>query len=68
MDDLIILKWENGEQKGLAVKTLSDEFKWDQLGDLYSWFTESHSFLSLHELKEILDNNVNNILKIIDGT
>ncbi|HEO7776909.1 TPA: ClbS/DfsB family four-helix bundle protein, partial [Streptococcus agalactiae] len=35
----LVLKWEEDERKGLQVKTPSDEFKWNQLGELYQWFT-----------------------------
>ena len=31
----LVLKWEEDERKGLQVKTPSDEFKWNQLGELY---------------------------------
>lgn len=37
----LVLKWEEDERKGLQVKTPSDEFKWNQLGELYQWFTDS---------------------------
>lgn len=35
----LVLKWEEDERKGLQVKTPSDEFKWNQLGELYSGFS-----------------------------
>jgi hypothetical protein len=31
----LVLKWEEDERRGLQVKTPSDEFKWNQLGELY---------------------------------
>lgn len=31
----LVLKWEEDERKGLQVKTPSDKFKWNQLGELY---------------------------------
>ena len=31
----LVLKWENDEKQGLEVKTPSDMFKWNQLGELY---------------------------------
>ena len=31
----LVLKWEEDERKGLQAKTPSNEFKWNQLGDLY---------------------------------
>ncbi|HHK2027617.1 TPA: ClbS/DfsB family four-helix bundle protein, partial [Streptococcus pyogenes] len=31
----LVLKWEEDEKKGIDVKTPSDKFKWNQLGELY---------------------------------
>ena len=31
----LVLKWEDDEKKGLEVKTPSEDFKWNQLGELY---------------------------------
>lgn len=62
----LLLKWEENEKKGLEVKTPSDKFKWNELGKLYEWFNESYSNKSLKELKSILDENINKILKLID--
>ncbi|HEP4516575.1 TPA: ClbS/DfsB family four-helix bundle protein, partial [Streptococcus pyogenes] len=30
----LVLKWEEDEKKGIDVKTPSDKFKWNQLGEL----------------------------------
>ncbi|MEQ3346826.1 ClbS/DfsB family four-helix bundle protein [Peptoniphilus senegalensis] len=62
----LLLKWEEDEKKGIDVKTPSDKFKWNELGKLYEWFNESYSNKSLKELKIILDENINKILKLID--
>lgn len=62
----LLLKWEEDEKKGIEVKTPSDKFKWNELGKLYEWFNESYSNKSLKELKSILDENINKILKLID--
>ena len=62
----LLLKWEEDEKKGLEVKTPSDKFKWNELGKLYEWFNETYSHLSLEELKNILDGNINKILELID--
>ena len=48
----LVLKWEADERKGLHVKTPSDDFKWNQLGELYQWFTDTYAYLSLQELKD----------------
>ncbi|HEO7744309.1 TPA: ClbS/DfsB family four-helix bundle protein, partial [Streptococcus agalactiae] len=55
----LVLKWEEDERKGLQVKTPSDEFKWNQLGELYQWFTDTYAHLSLQELKAKLNENIN---------
>ena len=58
----LVLKWEEDERKGLQAKTPSNEFKWDQLGDLYQWFNDTYAHLSLREPKRAL---VNKKLKIV---
>lgn len=62
----LLLKWESDERAGLEVKTPSDKFKWNQLSELYQYFTQTYAHLSLKELKFGLDNNINNIYKMID--
>ena len=44
----LVLKWESDERNGLHVKTPSDDFKWNQLGELYQWFTDTYAYLSFH--------------------
>ncbi|MBU0278338.1 ClbS/DfsB family four-helix bundle protein [Gemella sp. zg-1178] len=63
----LILKWEEDERKGLKVKTPSDKFKWNQLGELYQWFNETYAHLSLQELKDKLNENVNSIYAMINS-
>lgn len=36
----LALKWELDDRNSLEVKTPSDQFKWNQLGELYQWFTD----------------------------
>ena len=62
----LLLKWEEDERKGLEVKTPSDNFKWNQLGELYEWFTDTYAHKSLNELKEELTKNVEDICFMID--
>ena len=50
----LVIKWESDERKGIPVKTPSDNFKWNQLGELYQWFTDTYAHLSLQELKDML--------------
>lgn len=63
----LVLKWEEDEREGLQVKTPSDEFKWNQLGELYQWFTDTYAHLSLQELKAELNENVKSICAMIDS-
>ena len=58
---------QEDERKGLQVKTPSDEFKWNQLGELYQWFTDTYAHLSLQELKAELNENVKSICAMIDS-
>lgn len=63
----LVLKWESDDKAGLEVKTPSDKFKWNQLGDLFQWFTDTYAHLPLLELKNILDKNIKDIYGMIDG-
>ncbi|WP_079121660.1 ClbS/DfsB family four-helix bundle protein, partial [Streptococcus pneumoniae] len=44
-----------------------DKFKWNQLGELYQWFTDTYAHLSLQELKAKLNENINSISAMIDS-
>lgn len=61
----LILKWEEDEKKGLEVRTPSDNFKWNELGKLYKFFTDEYAHLSIKKLKSKLTDNVNDICKMI---
>ena len=63
----LVLKWESDERNDLHVKTPSDDFKWNQLGELYQWFTDTYGYLSLQELKDMLKENINSIYEMIDS-
>lgn len=63
----LLLKWEHDERNGLDVKTPSDKFKWNELGKLYQYFTDTYANLSLSELKNKLRENVDAIGKMIDS-
>lgn len=63
----LILKWEDDERNGMEVKTPSDQFKWNQLGALYQWFTDTYAWMSIHELRTMLDSNINEIYNMIDS-
>lgn len=63
----LVLKWEEDEKNGLEVKTPLEGFKWNKLGDLYQYFTQTYAHLSLKELKEKLKNNIESIYDMIDS-
>lgn len=63
----LLLKWEEDERKGGQAKTPSDDFKWNQLGELYQWFTDNYAYLSLQELKDRLNKNIISINAMIDS-
>lgn len=63
----LVLKWEDDYKAGLEVKTPSDQFKWNQMNELYQWFTDTYANLTLSELKNILDRNIKSICEMIDG-
>lgn len=62
----LLLKWELDERQGLLVKTPSDNFKWNELGLLYQWFNEMYAKLSLRELKQRLNHNIEQLYSLID--
>ena len=62
----LLLKWEKDEKAGLEVHTPSENFKWNNLTELYKWFNKEYSHLSLAELKSILNKNISDIYKMID--
>ncbi|MDO4670371.1 MAG: ClbS/DfsB family four-helix bundle protein [Aerococcus sp.] len=62
----LVLKWESDERKGLNVKTPTEDFKWNQLGELYQWFTDTYAHQSLQTLKSMLSENVDAIYVMID--
>ncbi|MDF7664497.1 ClbS/DfsB family four-helix bundle protein [Bifidobacterium sp. ESL0763] len=62
----LLLQWERDERAGRQVRTPSDRYAWNQLGDLYRWFTDTYAGLPLRELRERLEANVADILTMID--
>ncbi len=63
----LLLSWEADEKRGMDVETPSEQFKWNQLGDLYQWFTDTYAHLSLAELKGKLNENIAAIQTMIDS-
>lgn len=62
----LILKWESDELRGLEVKTPTETFKWNQLGELYQYFTDTYAGLTIKELTAQLSDNVYAICNMID--
>ncbi len=63
----LLLKWEEDERNGRDAKTPATDFKWNQLGALYQWFTDTYASLSLEELKKTLMENVKSVYAMIDS-
>lgn len=51
----------------LFVQSKAYGFKWNQLGELYQWFTDTYAHLSLKELMGMLDDNIQKIFTMIDS-
>lgn len=63
----LLLQWEENEQTGRKVNTPSDQFKWNRLGELHQWFTDTYAHLSLEESKARLKENITSIYMMIDS-
>ncbi|WP_165626474.1 ClbS/DfsB family four-helix bundle protein [Streptococcus equi] len=63
----LLLKWESDEQNGLEVKTPTETLKWNQLGELYQYFTDTYASLTIKELTVLLSDNVYAICDMIDS-
>lgn len=63
----LVLQWEHDEQAGKEVKTPHEQFKWNQLGELYQWFYKQYANQPLAKLREQLGENVTEICEMIDG-
>lgn len=62
----LLLAWEQAEASGRSMQTPSNDFKWNQLGDLYQWFNQIYAPLPLQTLKARLEENVSAICTMID--
>lgn len=62
----LLLQWEADERQGKTVKTPTENYKWNQLGELYQYFSVTYAPLSLAELKERLDQNIQAIYQMLD--
>ena len=62
----LLLQWEADERQGKSVKTPTENYKWNQLGELYQYFSATYAPLSLAELAKRLDQNIQNIYQMLD--
>ncbi len=63
----LLLQWETDEKNGVEPHTPSEQFKWNELGRLYQWFTDTYASHSLTELTAMLESNINDIYQMIDS-
>ena len=64
---LLLLNGNQTKERVFLSKLLRIIFKWNQLGELYQWFTDTYAQLSLQELKDRLNENINSIYAMIDS-
>ncbi|MDQ0065438.1 ClbS/DfsB family four-helix bundle protein [Chryseobacterium lathyri] len=62
----LLLQWEADEKKGIEVQTPAPGYKWNNLRGLYEAFYEKYEALSLHQQRELLKNQVNEIVEWIE--
>lgn len=63
----LLLQWEADEKKGLKVQTPAPGYKWNNLGGLYQSFYSKYEGYSLHQQRELLQIQVNEIIKWIES-
>lgn len=63
----LLLQWESDEKKGIEVKTPTPEYKWNNLKGLYQSFYDQYSSYSLHQQRELLQNQVSEIIQWIES-
>ncbi|AZA80061.1 DfsB family protein [Chryseobacterium sp. G0186] len=62
----LLLQWETDEKEGIDVKTPTPDYKWNNLKGLYESFYDQFSSYSLHQQREILQNQVSEIIEWIE--
>lgn len=62
----LLLQWEADEKKGIKVQTPASGYKWNNLGGLYQSFYSKYETYSLHQQRELLKNQVNEIIEWIE--
>ncbi len=64
---LLSLNGNQTKEKVFMLKLLQMILNGIQLGELYQWFTDTYAYLSLQELKDMLNDNINTIYAMIDS-
>ncbi|MCR1901571.1 ClbS/DfsB family four-helix bundle protein [Ligilactobacillus apodemi] len=62
----LLLQWKADERQGKLVKTPTEDYKWNQLGELYQYFSATYASLSLKDLQERLAKNIQAIYQMLD--
>lgn len=63
----LLLQWESDEKKGITVQTPAPGYKWNNLGGLYESFYHKYGTYCLHQQREILKNQVDEIIEWIES-
>lgn len=63
----LLLQWEADEKKGIKVQTPAPGYKWNNLGGLYDSFYHKYGTYSLYQQREMLMNQVNEIIEWIEN-
>lgn len=62
----LILDWEHKEQNGITVVTPHPDYKWNNLGGLYSDFYKQYEHLSLEELCSKFQKLEDQIIQLVE--
>ncbi|CAM3140662.1 cytoplasmic protein [Chryseobacterium flavum] len=63
----LLLQWESDEKNGIEVKTPTPDYKWNNLGGLYQSFYNQYGSHTLQEQRELLRNQVDEIINWIES-
>ncbi|MCT2408967.1 ClbS/DfsB family four-helix bundle protein [Chryseobacterium antibioticum] len=63
----LLLQWEANEKKGIEVQTPAPGYKWNNLGGLYESFYHKYGTYNLHQQREMLKNQVDEIIEWIES-
>ncbi len=64
---LLLLNGNQTKERVFLSKLLRIILSGIRLGELYQWFTDTYAQLSLQELKDRLNENINSIYAMIDS-